>query len=1433
MVGTRFSLLLGGLILLTTAVPLVSRAQTAPFFTSSPEFAGGYGLPYAYAINTDDAEASAREIIITNGILPSGISLTDNSDGTASLQGTPTQTGVFSIELTVREINSPFLEEIQSFDITIAKAPLTVTPAAASRGYGQPNPGFSVSMVGFLNGDDETDLNALPTAATTATSASGVGLYIIEAVGGLDANYSFIYQTAQLTITQAMLTATANHAISTYGQALPAFTISYVGFLNDDDATNLDVLPNASTTATGTSGAGSYGISVSGGSDDNYAFDYQSGTLTIQKATLQAVADDQTKVYGSSNPALTFAYSGFVHGDDASDINTQPAINTSAGVATSVGVYPITLNGGSDDNYTFDFTPGQFTITKAPLTITAQNKTRAYGAANPTLTFTYTGFVHGDDATDIEVEPSASTGATAISAVGTYSINVLGGTDDNYSFNYVSGQLSITQAPLQVAVNSASRMYAQPNPTFTFTYTGFLNGDNATDLDELPVASTTAGLSADVGTYAISLLGGADNNYSYSLIAGVLTITKATATVQITNLLQNVNGTPRPVTVATMPVGLSVNILYNGSTTVPSVKGTYTVLATINDINYQGSATEPYLLNGPPVLLSPPTISFNEDSGNHLLNLSVHVDDTEQTETSLQYALISNTNASLFETASLSGFILSLTPAADKYGSATLGVRVTDNQGMTLDISVSVTVLNVQDAPIFTSNPPLLATQNQLYTYAVMATDVDLTDLLTITSSIALPAWLTLINHGNGTATLTGTPREEDIRTHGIALKVADDKGNQANQFFNITVQQAQFPPVFSSSPVLTARENILYSYTATTTDVNGGAITYSATTLPVWLTATSNGSGGFVLSGTPNLTHVFFENGAQEFPVVITATDNTNLSSTQSFSIRVLYENSPPTVTVPITALTIQEDAAPSDIVLTGITDGGEIGQVITIVPTANPAGIIQTTITYQSPQTTATVHVQSLPNMNGSTTLSIRVQDSGRPSKNFVVKDVAITVNPVNDAPAITSQPILRVNPGTIYSYAITATDVDVADVLTFQKLAGPAWLTISNVNSREGLLTGTVPANATDALVRIQARDQSNATNSQEFTLIINKAPVVQSTTAEINEDDPIVFDKAYFQALISDPNPTDGVSFLRITQLPLGTLQHNGQQLALNDEIPWPLFTQITYTPPLDYFGVDAFRWNVSDGLLLAVAPAEISLTISTENDPPEIRNIETTNITYSQGDVGVPISNALTLIDVDNANLMRATVTISQSFQSGTDVLTYVTPVGETSTISSAFNNQTGELLLEGEASKSAYETALRNVFYQSTFLGATENLSRRISIRVADLVSESQTVSRNLTIIRVLPDIELVSAFTPNGDGVNDTWDFSNLIAYTDIEILVFDARGERVFECRDSNCVWDGTKQGKELPPGPYLYTITLEEGRRRYQGNNSGYRPCAIAGG
>ncbi|MDQ1773081.1 MBG domain-containing protein, partial [Labilibaculum euxinus] len=126
------------------------------------------------------------------------------------------------------------------------------------------------------------------------------------------------------TVAKASLSATADDKVKNYGETNPTFTVSYSGFVGTDNETDLDTPPTASSVATASSNAGDYSIGVEGGTDNNYTFSYNAGTLIVNKATLSAVADDKVKNYGETNPTFTVAYSGFVGTDNESDLDTPP-----------------------------------------------------------------------------------------------------------------------------------------------------------------------------------------------------------------------------------------------------------------------------------------------------------------------------------------------------------------------------------------------------------------------------------------------------------------------------------------------------------------------------------------------------------------------------------------------------------------------------------------------------------------------------------------------------------------------------------------------------------------------------------------------------------------------------------------------------------------------------------------------------------------------------------------------------------------------------------------------------------------------------------------------------------------------------------------------------------------------------------------------------
>ncbi len=145
-------------------------------------------------------------------------------------------------------------------------------------------------------------------------------------------------------------------------------------------------------------------------------------------------------------------------------------------------------------------------------------------------------------------------------------------------------------------------------------------------------------------------------------------------------------------------------------------------------------------------------------------------------------------------TVTQSGNTLTYMPDDDFNGTEQFTYTVTNSVGSAQG-TVTVTVTPVNDPPGFTSNPPTTATVGELYSYTIQSDDVDEDDL--DITAITIPSWLTLTDNGNGTATLQGTPSNDDIGTHQVTLRV-DDDDDEDQQSFTITVQGV--PP---ATPVL------------------------------------------------------------------------------------------------------------------------------------------------------------------------------------------------------------------------------------------------------------------------------------------------------------------------------------------------------------------------------------------------------------------------------------------------------------------------------------------------------------------------------------------------------------------------------------------------------------------------------------------------------
>ena len=210
-------------------------------------------------------------------------------------------------------------------------------------------------------------------------------------------------------------------------------------------------------------------------------------------------------------------------------------ISTSAAATSSVGKYTINITGGAAANYTFQDSIGTLTIKQAPLTATADNKSKVYGDPNPALTVSYTGFLNGDLPSCIVTPPAVNTTALTSSPAGTYPITLTGGAALNYLITDVNGVLTVGAAPLTVIANDQVIDDDSPLPPFTSTITGFKNGDVVSTAVSSGPAYTVSPVyyKEKPGIYTVTpsaLVLKKPNNYSITYLPGKLYVNEEEGT---------------------------------------------------------------------------------------------------------------------------------------------------------------------------------------------------------------------------------------------------------------------------------------------------------------------------------------------------------------------------------------------------------------------------------------------------------------------------------------------------------------------------------------------------------------------------------------------------------------------------------------------------------------------------------------------------------------------------------------------------------------------------------------------------------------------------------------------------------------------------------------------------------------------------------------
>ncbi|MCF8078952.1 MAG: hypothetical protein K9K88_06700 [Desulfobacterales bacterium] len=390
----------------------------------------------------------------------------------------------------------------------VTPAPLGIAANSISKTYGSTVSftGAEFSSTGLKNGETVGSVNlaSAGTAPTAGVAGSPYDITASSATGGTfnAANYTISYVDGALGVTPAALGIAANSATRLYGEANPAFSATYTGFQNGETpSTALTGALMFATPAIPASNVGNYAIAPSGQSSTNYTISYVDGILGVTPVPLIVTADAQSKVYGTSDPALTFGATGLVNNPALGVVDTvgnvfSGALTRTGGETLLGGPYAITRGTlAPNSNYTLaSYTGNNLTITPAALTVAANPQSKVYGTSDPALTYSVAGLVNNPALGVADTADSVLSGAlTRATGDPDHCIciaclngeTVTGGpyaiaqgtlaANSNYTLGFTGSDLTITPAALDVAANPQSKVFGTSDPALTYSVAGIVN----------------------------------------------------------------------------------------------------------------------------------------------------------------------------------------------------------------------------------------------------------------------------------------------------------------------------------------------------------------------------------------------------------------------------------------------------------------------------------------------------------------------------------------------------------------------------------------------------------------------------------------------------------------------------------------------------------------------------------------------------------------------------------------------------------------------------------------------------------------------------------------------------------------------------------------------------------------------------------------------
>lgn len=288
----------------------------------------------------------------------------------------------------------------------------------------------------------------------------------------------------------------------------------------------------------------------------NYECEYVEGLFTIESREVTLTADDSSKIYGEADPELTATVSSdefdpaLVEGDELEyEIVREPGEEYGEYAIYFKGTDPqpehlvSEYQGGENGkNYHVTYVDGTFNIDSREITVTADDKVKDYGDADPEWTVTYTLDSEGTDPAVVdgdEIEFTINRTKNVYEGDGgcSYTIPIKGkasqaghegGNANNYKVNFVDGTLDVNRLKVQVIARDTTKTYGDEDPEFTAKVKGCTKGDTVSyEIERKDGAE-------DVGEYEGELVPvgkAVQGSYEVEFVPGKLTIEPREVTV--------------------------------------------------------------------------------------------------------------------------------------------------------------------------------------------------------------------------------------------------------------------------------------------------------------------------------------------------------------------------------------------------------------------------------------------------------------------------------------------------------------------------------------------------------------------------------------------------------------------------------------------------------------------------------------------------------------------------------------------------------------------------------------------------------------------------------------------------------------------------------------------------------------------------------------